>query len=190
MSARVKAGASLMPSPTIMTDSPLACSLRTMRSLSAGSTPAVTASAGNPTALATARAVRSLSPVTIRTLMPRSRNAFTAARLSGFTRSANAKIPAVFPSIRMTSAVLPSSPKTAIRFSTLTLSDPDKSDAFPTATKCPFTTASTRPGVCRKPEAAGSVNFSASAARTTACASGCSLSFSTAPAAVRSSAVE
>src|SRR6266540_3942636 len=66
------AGASLTPSPTIATTSPDSCSRRISAAFSSGSTSARTRSI--PTSAATARAVRSSSPVRRTGVRPSSRN--------------------------------------------------------------------------------------------------------------------
>ena len=90
MSARVKAGASLMPSPTIAVFPDFCKSLMTL-SFPSGSTPAITSS--TPASWPIAFAVRSLSPVSITTLIPIDCNSLTACLLSGFMTSATAIIP-------------------------------------------------------------------------------------------------
>ena len=67
MSARVRAGASLMPSPTMATF-PYSCRRRITASLSPGSTSEITPS--TPMRSAMAPAERRLSPVRSRTRMP------------------------------------------------------------------------------------------------------------------------
>ncbi|CVB88142.1 Uncharacterised protein [Serratia marcescens] len=62
-SACASAGASLMPSPTIATRWPCACSCLIAAALPSGSTPAITRSI--PASLAMALAVTGLSPVSI-----------------------------------------------------------------------------------------------------------------------------
>ena len=105
ISARVRAGASFIPSPTIAT---LPCSFRERitASLPSGRTPAITSS--TPACAPTAFAVRSLSPVSITTRMPMFRSCFTASGLSGFITSAAAMTPSSFPSRAKHSGVLPS----------------------------------------------------------------------------------
>ena len=67
VSALVRAGASLMPSPTMATF-PLSFSLRISASFPSGRTPAITRS--TPACFPMALAVRSLSPVSMTTSMP------------------------------------------------------------------------------------------------------------------------
>ena len=69
MSALVRAGASLIPSPTIAT-LPLSLSFLITASFPSGRTPAITSS--TPACLPIALAVLSLSPVSITTLTPMS----------------------------------------------------------------------------------------------------------------------
>src|SRR5229473_2902170 len=85
-SACASAGASLTPSPTIPTDLPSSCNFCTSCALSFGSTSASTRSI--PTWRAIARPVRSLSPVSITTSIPRFFSAAIAASEAGFTVSA------------------------------------------------------------------------------------------------------
>ena len=87
-SAAASAGASLMPSPTIATTLPRACSSSTTPALSPGSTWARTRSGGIPTCAATARAVARWSPVTSQASMPAASRARTASADSGLTGSA------------------------------------------------------------------------------------------------------
>ena len=94
-SARASAGASLMPSPTMAT-APCRASSRTARSLSSGSTPAITSS--TPTRRWMACAVRSLSPVSMTVETPIARSCAMAPALDGFTTSATATMPASAPS--------------------------------------------------------------------------------------------
>ena len=91
VSARVSAGASLIPSPTMAT-LPCSFSLRISASLPSGSTPAMTSS--TPACAPMAFAVRSLSPVSIMTRIPMSRNSATAWGLSSLSVSATAIRPA------------------------------------------------------------------------------------------------
>ena len=86
MSACARAGASLMPSPTMATTRPSACSSFTLLALSCGSTSAKKRLM--PTCSATLAAVCWLSPVIITTSMPWSCNALMAAWLDSRTVSA------------------------------------------------------------------------------------------------------
>ena len=107
-SARASAGESLMPSPTMATLWPLSCSSRTWRSLSAGSTSAITASLERPTPRPMASAVVRLSPVSMTACTPNRRSASMAALLVGFTSSATAMVPTSSPFLAKMSGVLPS----------------------------------------------------------------------------------
>src|SRR5665647_3262052 len=77
MSAVARAGASLTPSPTMATRRPARCSSVTLSALSPGRTSAMTVSM--PSWAAIRRAVASLSPVSMTTVMPRSCRSRTAA---------------------------------------------------------------------------------------------------------------
>mmetsp|Transcript_4050 Transcript_4050/g.13543 ORF Transcript_4050/g.13543 Transcript_4050/m.13543 type:complete len:713 (+) Transcript_4050:348-2486(+) len=122
-SAAAKAGASFMPSPTMATRvyfpvllSEFA-SLRarsTIASFSPGVSPNLTSTRGNPTASATACALRSLSPVSIMTLILRpstrqapSRNARIATAALGCTASANRNTLVKFSDDHSASAAVP-----------------------------------------------------------------------------------
>ena len=105
VSAAVSAGASFMPSPIIAT-LPCALSERMTASFPSGRTPAITSSM--PAFLATAFAVRSLSPVSIITRMPIFLSCFTASGLSLFIVSATAIIPSIRLFLQKSSGVLPS----------------------------------------------------------------------------------
>ena len=91
-SAWARAGASLMPSPTIATTCPSAWRAATRSALSAGRTSAMTWSM--PTSAATVWAVAALSPVTIQTCRPRAFSWATASAASGLTVSATVTRPA------------------------------------------------------------------------------------------------
>ena len=106
ISARVSAGASLIPSPTMAT---FPCSFRERITLSfpSGSTPAMTSS--TPAWAPMAFAVRSLSPVSITTRMPMFCSSLTARGLSSLMTSATAIIPRSFPSRLKYNGVLPCS---------------------------------------------------------------------------------
>ena len=106
MSALVSAGASFMPSPTIATR-PFAASSLIAFSLPSGSTPAITSS--TPACFPIARAVRSLSPVSMTTRIPMLRSLRTACGLSSFMTSATAIIPKSFPALVNSMGVLPCS---------------------------------------------------------------------------------
>ena len=94
MFALVSAGASFIPSPTIMTFASSMSSLTTF-SLPSGSTPAITLS--TPTWAPIAFAVLSLSPVSMTIESPIFCISSTAFLLSSFTTSATAIIPSTFP---------------------------------------------------------------------------------------------
>ena len=105
-SARARAGASLMPSPTMATFLPLSWIRRISRSLSWGSTSAMTRS--TPTCLRMASAVFLWSPVSITTSMPMCFNSWMASLLVGFTTSATAIMPRSRPSFAKNRGVFPS----------------------------------------------------------------------------------
>ena len=105
ISARAKAGASFIPSPTIAVFES-SDSFLTTASLPSGSTPAMTSSI--PACFAIALAVRSLSPVSMTTLRPIPLSSATASWLSGFIVSATAIRPINFPSSTKNIGVLPS----------------------------------------------------------------------------------
>ena len=105
MSALVRAGASFIPSPTIIT-LPFCCNFATALSFPSGRTPAITWStpAFSPIVLA----VRSLSPVSITTRIPIFRISFIASGLSSLIVSATAMIPQSLPSRAKKRGVFPS----------------------------------------------------------------------------------
>ena len=105
ISALVRAGASLMPSPTMATLCPFSCQERTQASFSVGST-SDTASAIS-SSFRIASAVTLLSPVSMTTVRPISLNFRMAARLVSRTVSATAMIPAACPSRTKRSGVFP-----------------------------------------------------------------------------------
>ena len=88
-SARARAGASLMPSPTIATIRPRPWSRSTIAALSAGRTSARTCSVGIPTRAATAAAVPGASPVTSHVSTPASVSRRTASARLGPDRIAD-----------------------------------------------------------------------------------------------------
>ena len=106
ISARVRAGASLIPSPTMAT---LPCSLRERITLSlpSGRTPAMTSS--TPAWAPIALAVRSLSPVSMTTRIPIFCNSLIACGLSSLMTSATAMMPASLPLRAKRRGVFPSS---------------------------------------------------------------------------------
>ena len=95
-SATARAGASLMPSPTMATSRPSAWSRRMRSAFSAGNSPAATSASARPACRATARAVRSLSPVSMTTRMPISCRRATTAADSGRRASASERMPAIW----------------------------------------------------------------------------------------------
>ena len=105
-SARARAGASLMPSPTIATFLPSACKARTCASLSCGNTSAMTVS--RPSCLWMALAVCSLSPVIITTSRPICLKVSIAWALVGLMVSATAIKPSTLVWSAKYSGVLPS----------------------------------------------------------------------------------
>ena len=151
-SARASAGASLMPSPTMATR-PCAERRRISRSLSSGSTPAMTSSA--PTRRWIACAVRSLSPVSITVRKPMARNSSSAAALEGLTVSATATRPHTLPPQAKNKGVLPSSASSRARGSNAEASTPACciNLALPANAHAPPTFARTPPpATCSKAE--------------------------------------
>ena len=106
VSAEVSAGASLIPSPTMMTLPRFFRSL-IFFDLPSGRTPAMTSS--TPACRPMAPAVRSLSPVSIYTFMPMPFSSFTAAAESFFIVSATAMMPMNLPPLANSRGVFPSS---------------------------------------------------------------------------------
>ena len=104
MSALVSAGASLMPSPTMMVF-PFSLSSRITASLPSGRTPATTSL--TPASRPMASAVRRLSPVSITTCMPMFLSCFMASGLSGFMVSATDISPSTRSSLVKKSGVSP-----------------------------------------------------------------------------------
>ena len=180
ISARVNAGASFMPSPTIAT-LPLLCRDRITASLPSGRTPAMTSF--TPACLPMAFAVRSLSPVSMTTSMPMFCSSCTAWGLSSLMTSATAMIPASLPSLLKNSGVLPCSASCSACLSislgisaTLPISrllPPWTAEPFHVPDK-PF------PGRAWKSVTSSADSPSSSARCTIAFASGCSLFFSSA----------
>ena len=115
ISARIKAGASLIPSPTIITLRCSLCNLRMTLSLSAGNTSEITSSICNP--WATALAVLWLSPVNITTWRPFCLNSWIAALLVLRIVSATAIIPSASVLSVKIKGVFPSSASFSISFS-------------------------------------------------------------------------
>ena len=125
-----------------------------------------------------ASAVRGLSPVSITTSMPIFLNSPMASRLVGFSTSAAAIIPSIFPSAPNISGVFPSSPSllsvsampdVSIPSSLMRLSFPAKYEVPPISAFAPF------PNKARKFPAASWVTPRFSASAITASAKGCSL---------------
>ncbi len=140
ISALVKAGASLIPSPTITTF-PCFFRERMARSFPSGSTPAITSS--TPARFAIAFAVRSLSPVSITTRIPICFNSSTAILLSSFKTSATAMIPRNCPSCAKNSGVFPS-PASCMASFLLSLGTSiycSINEAFPPHKRVPFNAA-------------------------------------------------
>ncbi len=106
-SDRAKAGASLMPSPTIATVFPCVCRFLITSPLSSGKTSAIAVSI--PSSRRTASAVRLLSPVSITTSIPSCLRAEMASLLVGLATSATAIIPITWPFAAKNMGVLPSS---------------------------------------------------------------------------------
>ena len=178
VSARVRAGASLMPSPTMAT---LPCSFRRRitASLPSGRTPAMTSS--TPACAPMAFAVRSLSPVSMTTRMPMPCSSRTACGLSGLMMSATAITPRSLPLRQKNSGVLPCSASRAAR-SCVSCGIAARLCAkarLPPASFCPSSSAvRPLPGSARKFVTSGA--SIPAARRTTARASGCSLRCSSA----------
>ena len=176
-SASLSAGASLMPSPAIATCRPVARSAFTLATFPSGSTSASTAS--RPRVLATASAVRRLSPVSITMFSPSSCNSRIASGVVSLIGSATATTPAGLPSTATNIAVLPSC-WSLIAMASSGSSPPTPSSrrnaGFPTSTLRPPTLPATPPAVTdrKSTTAVGTIPCSA-APRTMAAASGCSL---------------
>ena len=111
VSAAVSAGASLIPSPTMMTF-PCFFSSDIFFDFPSGRTPAITLS--TPACLPIAFAVRSLSPVSIYTLSPMPLSSFIASAESLFIVSATAMIPIKPPPFANSNGVFPSSESAVI----------------------------------------------------------------------------
>ena len=187
ISALVRAGASLMPSPTIATF-PFSFRRLMTASFPSGRTPAMTSS--TPACAPMARAVRSLSPVSITTRIPIFCSSFTARGLSSLMTSATAIIPSIFPSSLKNSGVFPSSESFAAcssicfeRTAFFVISarlPPQSSFPFRFATR-PF------PGSAEKSLTSSRARPFSSASARIARASGCSLLCSSAKAPFKSS---
>ena len=104
ISALVRAGASLIPSPTMAT-LPFSFSFRITLSLPSGRTPAMTSS--TPASFPTVFAVRSLSPVSMTTWIPMFWSSRIACGLSSLIISATAMMPTSFSFSAKNSGVFP-----------------------------------------------------------------------------------
>ena len=174
-SAWARAGASLIPSPTIATTLPALCSARISLTFSCGSTWATTRLI--PVAFATASAVDCRSPLSSTTSIPRFASSSTASRDEGLTASSTTMIPATLPSIATNSSVLPTAAAevTAFWAAATSTSSSRINCALPTATSRPVTTPVTPLPVCdRKPLTHSNWTPREPAARTIAVATGCS----------------
>ena len=138
-SACASAGASLIPSPTMATVFPSDWSRRIRSAFPAGRTPARTFSI--PARDAIARAVVSLSPVSIMTSIPICRSSPTAPAEVGLILSATAMIPATALSIATRRRAFPSPVSFSTDPSAPVMSTPDSFiiAAFPAATGRPST---------------------------------------------------
>ena len=186
ISARVSAGASLIPSPTIAT-LPLRFKERITLSFPSGSTPAITSS--TPACRPTALAVRSLSPVSITTWIPMFCSSFTARGLSSLMVSATAMIPAIRPSRLKNSGVLPScaSRPAWVSISGVISAWPPIKARFPPQSSAPSSTADRPfPGSALKSVTSAALRPHSLALARTARARGCSLFFSRARASSKS----
>ena len=185
-SAWARAGASLMPSPTMPTTLPSACRRRTSAALWSGITSATTRVM--PTWRAIAAAVCRLSPVIITTSMPRAWRAATAAGAPSLRVSATATTPAGCPSTATSIAVLPSAASRSWAASRTAASTPNASSSrrLPTSTGRPSTRAITPwPVTDSNPSTSGTASPRSVAPATIAAASGCSEARSTPATAAR-----
>src|SRR5437867_11318293 len=151
-SACARAGASLMPSPTMAARRPSPCRRFTSKAFASGKTSASTRSM--PTSLATAAAVRGLSPVIITTSRPMTLSADTASRACFFTVSATAMTPTTVPPTATNMGVRPASASRAVSASRPATLRPSTSITrrLPTRTGWPFTVARMPcPGTAAKP---------------------------------------
>ena len=179
-SARASAGASLTPSPTIAALRPCRCSSAIRSAFSPGRTSANTSSM--PTSIATCSAVARLSPVSMTGDTPSSRSAATASRAvpRGASAIASSRGPRVDrcpddgPPLGGEAAGLGGE---LARRDPLPLHQPGVADRQPAALDCRERAVA---GTLSKASAGGGVPR-ACASSTTAWASGCSLSRSTAP---------
>ena len=174
-----------MPSPTIATRRPSACSRMISAAFASGSTSEITLS--TPTAAPTVRAVRSLSPVSNVTVSPRSWNAATASTEVGLIVSATTNTTSARPPRPAKTAVFPARSAAAPARSISTGTD-SNSCRRPTRTSTPSTLAATpTPGRLTKPSTGPGSEWRSAAAAAMDCAIGCSERTSTAPANPRSS---
>src|SRR5215208_174540 len=190
-SALARAGASLMPSPTIATTLPSTCSLRISFSLSSGTTSASTRSM--PSSPATDSAVRPLSPVSMTTSSPIRRSRSTASLDSSRTTSATATRPATSPSTATNIGVFPEAVNSSKRDARPSSGTPDSSMSLrlPTTTVFPQTVARTPcPVRASKVSGSGTSRPRSIAPATIASPRGCSLRRSAATATTRSSSPE
>ena len=174
-SACTRAGASLMPSPTIATILPSDCNLRTTATLSWGSTSASTRS--TPSSRAIAWAVWALSPVSITTSRPMRCSVATPSLDVGFRVSATAMTPNDVPSEARNMGVLPcpasSSARSFSPFSSMSLTC--ISDRLPKCTVFPLIcTWTPMPGMAWNSDVVSSCSSRAWASRTMASPNGCS----------------
>src|SRR5215204_22061 len=190
-SALARAGASLMPSPTIATTLPSTCSLRISFSLSSGMTSASTRSM--PSCPATDSAVCPLSPVSMTTSSPIRCSRSTASLDSSRTTSATATRPATSPSTATNICVFPEAVSSSKRDARPASETPDSSMSLrlPTSTVFPETVARTpRPVGASKASGSGTSRPRSFAPATIASPRGCSLRRSAAAATARSSSLE
>ena len=191
-SAWTRAGASLMPSPTIMTFRPWAWSFWTTPAFSSGSTSAMTWS--TPTSCPMRSAAALWSPVSSTVRMPWAFRSAMAWALSGFTGSATLTRPSSFPSRAKNMGVWPWPARASASAFTAARSMPFSaiSRSLPARMTLPATVARRpRPERFSKLSGAGGVSsprFPASAVM--ALASGCWETASTPAARVKSSASE
>ncbi len=187
-SAWARAGASLMPSPTMATIFPSSWSLRASAALSWGSTSARTRSM--PSSRPMASAVRRLSPVIIATSMPSRLSSRTARTEVSFSVSATATRPRGRPSTATNITVFPSPSSRSASGSSPSRETPRSAISlrFPRRTAAPLRLASTPwPGTAWKLSAACTSMPRAAAPRTIASPRGCSEFFSAAAARRRTS---
>ena len=186
ISAVVRAGASLMPSPVITTR-PCSLSLSISLALASGYTPAMTSS--TPASDPIAAAVRSLSPVNITTCMPIFLSCDTASVLSSFKVSATAIIPSMLLPSAKIRGVLPCSERSSARFPASRSPSSSEQTSFiydilPPYIFCPDRDAvRPLPGIAEKSTVSSVISiFLSSHSPITALERGCSLFDSSAPA--------